>query len=326
MKVLPGTGLLTDSQQAAPESEARPVTAGPAGRQITIRQRAGGLLLAAACVVAAAWYVPRVVGAGQGLLTGTVTSTGIVDLNFARAGQIASVLVSLGQRVRKGQLLATEAAPATAAIIRADRAAIAADKAEMAQLTNPATAGTPAAIAAARAQLAKDLASLAVDQEAAVGALVTAPADGTIVAINGQPGEGASADGIQDYPAQTQPAALPQQPSFSLLPETPQSSSRAAGAASAGQLPLVELRTSGDWEVVVLIPGNSATTVRPGEAVTVRVPAAHLQALRGRVEELPAASPVLTSSGVAYEVVVTVLGHQADPPLNGMTADVLVGG
>ena len=302
-------------------AEGPPPRPAPDSPRRSVPRHAGGVLLALTCIAAAWWYVPRVVGTDQRLLTGTVISTGIVNLNFAQAGDVASVLVNLGARVRKGELLATEAAPAAQAVIRADQAAIAADRANVAQLR--ATLGTPAAIATARAQLAKDQASLAADRAAAADARVTAPSAGTIVAINAKPGETASAGGITDYATQMQATPVSAQPPFFLLPEAPQTSTRAT--ANAGQLPLIELRTTSAWEVVVLIPGNSAATVRPGQAVTVSVPAANLQAVRGRVSELPAASPVQTANGVAYEVVVTILGHPADPPLTGMTADVTLG-
>jgi hypothetical protein len=60
----------------------------------------------------------------------------------------------IGQRVSKGQLFATEVAPAAAAVLAADRAAIAADKSELAAALS---GGTAAAIDAARAQLARDM-------------------------------------------------------------------------------------------------------------------------------------------------------------------------
>jgi hypothetical protein len=58
----------------------------------------------------------------------------------------------------------------------------------------------------------------------------------------------------------------------------------------------------------------------------VSVPAAHLENLRGRAQRLPGAGPVSTASGVDYEMVVTILGHPSDPPLAGMTADVVISG
>jgi urease beta subunit len=327
MKVLPGTSPFTRTTDidldtaiagVAAAASPRPAADGP---RRSVPRHAGGVLLALTCIVAAWWYVPWVVGAHQRLLTGTVISTGIVDLNFGRDGAVSSVLVSLGAQVKRGELLATENAPAAQAAIRADEAASAADRAEIAQLR--ATLSTPAAIATARAQLAKDHASLAADRAVAAGARLTAPSAGTIVAINAKPGETASVNGVQDYATQMQGTPVSAQPPFFLLPEAPQANTRAS--TSAGQLPLIELRTSSAWEVVVLIPGNSAAGVRPGQAVTVSVPAAGLRAVRGQVNELPAANPVQTADGVAYEVVVTILGHRADPPLTGMTADVTLG-
>jgi membrane fusion protein, macrolide-specific efflux system len=330
MKVRPGTQTYAGSNGARAGVEAeQPVGYARTARsrrtgwhRFPVRQRAGGLLLAAACAIGAGWYVPRIVGADQHMLTGTVVSTGILDLNFTDQGDIAAILVRPGERISKGQQLATEDAPAAVAIVRADRAAVVAQRAELKALRHSGTPGAPAAIAAARAQLARDKATLASDEAAQAGAVVTAPAAGIILAVNGKPGETASADGVHDYLAQTQPTPVTQQPLFSLLPQGPESGS--AGADSAGQLPLIELRTSSAWEVVVLVPGTSASSLRPGQVVTVSVPAAHLQGLRGRVQRLPGAGPVSTASGVDYEMVVTILSRRSDPPLAGMTADVLI--
>jgi membrane fusion protein, macrolide-specific efflux system len=327
MKVRPDTRTLAGSNGARAGVEAeQPVSYSVAAHsrrtgwhRVPVRQRAGGLLLAAVCAIGAWWYVPRIIGADQHMLTGTVVSTGILDLNFADQGDIAAILVRPGERVSDGQRLALEDAPAAAAIVRADRAAIVAQRAE---LTARRHSGTPAAIAAARAQLARDKATLAADDATLAGTSVTAPAAGLILAVNGKPGETASADGVHDYLAQTQQAPVTQQPLFSLLPQGPQSGS--AAADSPGQLPLIELRTSPAWEVVVLVPGSTASSLRPGQAVTISVPAAHLEGLHGRVQRLPGTSPVSTASGVDYEMVVTILSKRADPPLAGMTADVLI--
>src|SRR5271166_5383514 len=89
-------------------AEGPPPRPAPDSPRRSVPRHAGGVLLALTCIAAAWWYVPRVVG------------TDIVNLNFAQAGDVASVLVNLGARVRKGELLATEAAPAAQAVIRAD--------------------------------------------------------------------------------------------------------------------------------------------------------------------------------------------------------------
>jgi membrane fusion protein, macrolide-specific efflux system len=286
-------------------------------RHITRPQRIGAVLIAVACIFAAAWYVPRIAAADGSSLSGAVTSDGIVYLNFSSSGQLATMTVGVGQQVRKGQLLATEAAPAVAAVLAAARAAIAADKSELAAAQS---AGTAAAIDAAQAQLARDQGQLAVDRADTAGTRIVAPSAGTVIAVNGQPGEIADADGIRDYSSQPQGAAITQQPLFSLFPDGPQSSV-ASGSASGVALPVIALRTSSAWQVSVLVPESSVADVRTGEMVSIDVPAAGLTRIPGRVEEL-LATPIATAQGIDYEAVVTVIGRAQDSPPSGMAADV----
>ena len=291
-----------------------------ARRHINRLQRAASALIAAACVFAAAWYVPRIVASDDRSLSGAVTSNGIIYLNFTSSGQVGAISARVGQKVSKGQLLATEAAPQMAAVLSADRAAIAADQAELAAAL--ATGGS-AAIATARAGLARDQAQLDIDQADGAGTRIVAPAAGTVVAVNGQPGETADAEGIRDYSAQSQGTPITQQPLFSLLPEGPQSS-EANGSAAAGSLPVVALRTSSAWQVSVLVPEDSVTAVRPGQVVRIDVPAAGITDIPGRVQEVLAV-PVATSQGTDYQAVVTVLDHQQNAPPSGMAANVQLG-
>ncbi len=293
---------------------------GRARRHITRLQRAGAALIAGACVFTAAWYVPGIAAADGRSLAGTVTSDGIIYLNFSGSGQLATINARLGQKVRKGHLLATEAAPATVAVLAADRAAITADQAQLAAAQ---AAGASLAIATARAQFAKDQAQLAVDRAQAAGTRIIAPAAGTVVAVNGLPGETADVEGIRDYSSQPQGTPVPQRPLFSLFPEGPQSGA-ADGSAAAAPLPVIALRTSSTWQVTVLVPESSVTGVRPGQAVTISVPAAGLTGVPGRIQEV-LTTPVATSQGPGYQAVVTVLDHQQNPPPSGMAADIQIG-
>jgi membrane fusion protein, macrolide-specific efflux system len=302
-------------------SPAPPPSRGRTRRHITRPQRAGAALIAAACIFAAVWYVPRIASADDRSLAGAVTSSGIVYLNFSSSGQLASIRASIGQKVRKGELLATEAAPAQAAVLSAARAVISADKAE---LTAELATGLAAGIAAARAQLARDQAALAVDRANAAGSRILAPAAGTVVAVNGQPGETVDADGVRDYAAQSQGTPVTQQPLFSLFPEGPQSGAEDDGSAAGSALPVIALRTSSSWQVSILVPESSVTAVKPGEPVTISVPAADITAVSGRVQAL-LDTPVTTAQGTSYQAVVTVLDHQQYPPLTGMAADVQLG-
>lgn len=310
----PEAGLLA----AGPQRSAR-----PAGRDADRRriwpQHASAVLLATSCVICCAWYIPRVIRADGGLLTGTVVSNGTVNLNFGKDAVIGDIRVRAGQAVRAGQVLATEVAPDSAALVAADQASITADQAKISELKAMPVADETSELAAANAQLAKDQAQLVEDRAKLQATEILAPAAGVVVAVNGQPGETATQAGVKDYPSAAQPVQQDQQPPFSLLPEGPQAQSR--GTGSAAMLPVIELRVSDSWQVVALVPQAVVSGVRAGQAVTIGVPAAHISGLPGVIlEVLP--TPTTGSGGVSYQAVVTVTGHGTRTPLSGMAADI----
>ena len=147
----------------------------PRRRPVTAPQIAGGILIAAIVVAVAVWYVPRIVRSDARSFTGTVSSSGVTNLNFASSGLVGKVAIQLGQAVRAGQVLATETSPSTTAAISADRASIAADQASLAELK---VSGTQASIAAAGAQLAQDQAQLASDKVKLAETQIIAPRPG----------------------------------------------------------------------------------------------------------------------------------------------------
>jgi multidrug efflux pump subunit AcrA (membrane-fusion protein) len=88
-----------------------------------------------------------------------------------------------------------------------------------------------------------------------------------------------------------------------------------------GLSPVLALRTSGGWQVRLLIPQSSVAGVRVGKSATISVPAADLSGVRGTVTEL-SPTPVSTSGGASYEAVISVPSHTAVTPLSGMSANV----
>lgn len=299
-----------------------------ARRQRTWPQRVGGLLIAGACVAAVAWYVPHVMRVDRQLLTGTVTSSGIITLNFPASGEIGKLYVHLDQVVKKGQVLAAEYAPSIASVLAADRAAIAAEQAKVAELkaaeaADPAAAsGDNAQLGAEKAQLALDQAQLETDEAKVTATEIIAPSAGTVIAANGQPGETVTPAGIRNYFTDSAPAQTNQNPAFSLFPEGPQTVHRTSPSQSA--LPVVALRVSASWQVVTLIPEGSISRISEGTDVTISVPAGHITAVPGQVTEiLP--TPTSTSEGTFYQAVITIIGHPASLPLNGMTANIRIG-
>jgi len=297
-------------------------------RPRTWPQRIGGVLIAVTVVAASLWYIPSVMHDNRQLLTGTVASSGVVTLNFSDAGEIAEIDAKLNTSVRKGQILAREYAPDASSVVTADKAAIAAGEAKIAQVkeakaADPANAAVDnAQLSAANAQLALDQAQLATDQMKVVTTEIIAPSAGVIVAANGQVGQTVTTSGIRDYVTDSQQQSAAQGPAFSLLPEGPQTGRRVNASASA--VPVFALRTSINWQVIVLVPESSVARVRTGQQVTISVPADHVENVPGQVSDvLP--SPTQTSAGVFYQAVVNITGHASTLPLNGMTADVEFG-
>ncbi len=311
--------LQPQHQQLQPSGS--PLTAvrvpGPKRRRIVVPQVLGSLLIVAICVAAAVWYVPKIITADGQSFTGTVSSNGVTNLNFANSGLVAVVSVQLGQAVKAGQVLATETSPSTAASISADKAAIAAAQATLAEFRAGTLLATPASLAGANAELAKAQAQLAADQVKLSEAQIIAPTGGTVIAINGQTGETVTAAGVRSY--SQAPTSSSQSPPFSLLPEGPAASLKTSASQSA--LPVIALRTSTSWEVTVLVPERTISAVRTGQKVTIAVPAVGLQGIQGYVQQV-SPTPVSTSGGTAYQVLVSIRGHQRVTPLSGMTADV----
>ena len=254
-------------------------------------RRLGAILLAGASVAGVALYLLSILAAGSRSFTGVV-SNGIASLNFETSGRVGSVRVHLGQMVRQGQVLATEAGAADTAAVRADRAAITADKANLAALQADGSAAT--SITAAQAQLERDRAHRAADLMKLVATEIVAPSSGIVVAIYGQPGETVSHAGLSSSAGHTQ------------------------------ALPVIALRAGGGWEVSLLIPQTGPSRVKVGEDVTISVPAARLSGVKGMIREL---SPTAVSSagGAAYQAVVRVLGRTRTTPLSGLTANVQLG-
>ena len=295
------------------------------GRKWSVTQVIGGLLIAGICAAAVVWYVPRVMSTDRDMLTGSVTSSGVVTLNFQNSGMISVIKVQPNEYVHKGEVLAVEYAPNAGAIVAADRVAITAVQAKISELKSNETIDPLAApadqaqIASENAQMASDEATLDTDRMKMAATEIVAPAAGVVVASNGQPGEAVTSSGIRDYASSSQQTSGQEEPQFSLLPEGPQSTTRSSAADSS--LPVIALRVSSTWSVVAYVPESSVSSIKSGEAVTVSVPADRIKNVPGSVQEvLP--DPVSSPSGPLYEAMISISGSVSTPPLSGMAANI----
>ncbi|GAB3072333.1 hypothetical protein GCM10027053_41740 [Intrasporangium mesophilum] len=133
----------------------------------------------------------RTVTASRSTLQQTVSSTGTLepanqaDLSFSAAGTVTTLDATVGQKVTKGQRLAT--IDDTSLQSQVELAQSQVDQAQT--QVDDSSSGTTAAIAAANAQLASAKAKLSSAQEALAGATLTAPFDGVIASVNTQVGD-----------------------------------------------------------------------------------------------------------------------------------------
>jgi len=325
--VRPAAARPAPAHGARPAPAPRPVPVGQVRRRVWPRL-AGGVLIGGACVAAAIWYVPRVMTDDRLLMTGTVSSTGVVALNFASPGQLGQVDVHLNQTVHKGEVLAVEYAPDAQSVVTADKAFVAAAKAKIAQLRAAAATNTDGAAAsnaevtAAQAQLAVAQDQLATDRLKVVATEIVAPAAGTVVAVNGQPGVNVTAAGIRSYATDSRQSSTTQGPRFSLLPEGPQAVRRDGSPNTS--LPVVALRTSASWQVVALIPEGSISSCQAGRKVMISVPTAGITDVAAQIQQV-IPTPVATAQGSYYQAVITVTGYTTTTPMNGMAADIRLG-
>lgn len=133
----------------------------------------------------------RTVTASRATLQQTVSSTGTLepanqaDLSFSSAGTVTTLDATVGQKVTKGQRLAT--IDDTALRSQVELAQSQVDQAQT--QVDDSSSGTAAQIAAAKAQLASAQAKLSSAQEALTGATLTAPFDGVVASVNTQVGD-----------------------------------------------------------------------------------------------------------------------------------------
>lgn len=292
---------IADVQRPASRPRGRPYRGGRRNRRSRTRTKpVAGVVVAAVSVVGVALLAPSILTAAKNeTLTGVVTQSSLDGLNFAAAGRVVRVRVRLGQLVKKGQLLAREVTPAgTLSALRTDRAAIVADKVDLAALT--AAGAPPASVAAARAQLAADQAQRAADRAAMA---IRAPMTGTVVAVFGRAGEAAT------------PGGLPvpgQQPAATQLSATTLASLRGGGR----ELPVIALRTASSLQVRLSIPAESPAALRVGSVLTVSVPAARLTRVSGIITALT------PGAGGGQVAVIQVRGAVPATALTGMRATV----
>ena len=303
------------------------------GLRATPRRIAAASALALALAAAVGVIAYMVNGEASGSYPAAVAPAGISPLDFPATRPLASILVSPGQRVRPGQLLATQSDPVAAAEAGATEAAIADDGQRLADLrsalaaTPPPAAGHPAAgrplilaqIAETEASLALAREQLAVARADLSTAALRAPAAGVVLRTAGTPGELVGPGGVRD--ASALGLSLTPQSGFHLFPSSSGASTNLADLTQ----PVVALVQGRRWQVVAEIPEAAITGVTHGEQATFRFDTFGGRSVPATVSQV-VGSPIQVDGQVDYQVVLSLRAPLPSGVLPGMTGTVSLGG
>ncbi len=311
--------------QPAPPS--RPARVAPMGRPPggTSRRRA---LVVAALAVAAAVAVPltiRALDSAAHSISAVVEPTNQVNLNFQNSGPLAAILVKPGQRVGKGQVVATQAAVSEATAVANDQATLAADQAQLDQLEQllKVDYNAIAQVDVVRAAIARDQAQLAVDKQrqidTAAQTSLASPVDGLVVAVAGTPGETVDSNGVRLY--RPVGSAVSSSPSLQLFPTSPNNDN--ANGKGDQFAPVVTIDQWPRWQVTAQVPESQISSVHPGEHADFSLAALGGRKLRCVVTQIMP-NPLSVGGSVAYDVRLRL--EQAAPPgvLPGMTGSLVL--
>jgi multidrug efflux pump subunit AcrA (membrane-fusion protein) len=108
----------------------------PMRHHITRRQMAFGAILVVAAIIATVLTVDAATS-GDASFPAVVTASKVYDLNFPNTGTVSAIMVTSGQHVNPGQILATQEDSSLKTQLTADQAAVNADQAVVAQDSAP---------------------------------------------------------------------------------------------------------------------------------------------------------------------------------------------
>lgn len=302
-------------------SRAETVTYG-GGLRPTSRRIAAASALALAIAAALGTIIYLVNAESANRYVAAVVPANVVELDFADSGLLGSILVSRGERVHVGQVLAFQQNSDLRVALDEAKLVVAADAARLAGLiaetrSTPST-GLSQQVLAGRAALAEARLQLAIDRADLEQTILRSPISGTVLRTAGVPGELVGQDGVHNS-ALTDPS-LPQSSIARLFPSAAGQNSNSA----SGSVPVVSLVAGRRWQVIAAVPESVVTTIRPGERASFQfdslgglsVPAV----VRGVI-----GVPFERAGQINYEVVLRLKRRLPPGVLPGMSGNISLG-
>lgn len=211
--------------------------------------------------------------------SGTLAPAEDESLNFSSPGVVTSVRVSEGQRVKKGQQLATIDSASLAATLAQNKATVAEDEARVSSgdASDAQLAADKAALVAARNQLSSAKAALA-------GATLTSPIDGVVAAVNLAVGQSVSGPGSNGS-----------------------ANGQAGSSSSSAQ---IEVISTDSWIVNATVDAASVDLIKVGDQAQLSITGYSGGTVYGTISSI-AVLPASSSDTASYPVVIAVTGSKS---------------
>jgi multidrug resistance efflux pump len=251
-----------------------------------------------------------------------VVPANVVELNFAVTAPLAAVYVASGDRVHRGELLASEENRGLWLEVKEQQVVISADKLRVRYLATTARPGPERAralaaeqLGLARASLAEAVLQLAIDRERLSTSQLRSPVDGVVLHVAGTPGALVGPSGVRNGPI-----ASPELPTSNVFRLFPRASGTSTNLAAQDQ-PVISLVDGRRWQVVAAVPETEVASVRRGERATFTLNALGGVPVPAEVGQI-VGTPFELDGQVSYEVVLRLKARLPRGVLPGMSGTV----
>lgn len=288
------------------------VTDSPRSRRWWLVTAAGVLVLVVAGA-AVYWQVrPRpsaaasdqFVSVGQQTLKQTVSATGTIEpaqeseLSFSSSGTVTGVDVAVGDKVKKGEKLATMDDSSLKAAVDSDRAALEASQDNLNTLADNSDS-TDTALASAKADVKLKKSELAQAKDALQGATLKAPFSGVVAAVGISVGD--------DAGGSSNPGSSGSSGAGGGTGSSGGSGSTSTSSASSSSSESITVISTDEWTVSTAVGGTDLASVKKGLQAQV-TPSGATDPVFGTVETVGVMASSSDSGSSSFPVTIKITG------------------
>jgi macrolide-specific efflux system membrane fusion protein len=226
--------------------------------------------------------------------TGTLAPAKDESLNFSVSGTVTSVKVKVGQKVTKGQTLATVESASLAASVAQAKSTVASDKARVSDDENNSASDTQ--LAADKAALAAANNQLASAQDQLASATMTSPINGAVAAVSLTVGESVSGSSSSSSSGASTGGAST-------------SGLGAATSTSSTSSAQIEVISTNSWIANVTVDATSVGLIKTGDQAQLTITGAS-DTIYATIDSIGLVSSS-TSGTASYPVVLDITGSPA---------------